>query len=174
MLRLLFFSLFFIAVFSKDYEAVQELDLDKYVGKWYQVYEDRFDKTFQGNSKCSVAHYKMNSNNISVINSQINYDGNIETIKGFAYYKNDNSGGYLTVKLEDNPEAPYWVIELGPVVNNMYDYSIVSDNLKLSLFVLARNVSEYYDLYDKQVLDSLNNFGFTNFLNKPINMIQDC
>ena len=52
----------------------------------------------------------------------------LDTISGFAYYKDGDTGGYLTVQLEDLPEAPYWVIELGPVVNDFYDYSIVSDN----------------------------------------------
>ena len=71
--------------------------------------------------------------------------------------------------------APYWVIEVGPVINNEYQYSIVSDNLKVSLFVLARNVTEFYDLYDKDVKKSLEQYGFTKNINKPIVMEQiDC
>ena len=80
----------------------------------------------------------------------------------------------MTVKLEDNPEAPYWVIEIGPIIDELYDYSIVSDNLKLSLFVLARNVSRFFELYEKKVMISLDNFGFTNIINKPIIMEQNC
>ena len=172
MLRLLFIFLFFLQVNCKNYKAVDELDLNKYTGLWYQVYGDNFDKTFQGNGKCAKAYYKMNDYNISVLNTQKNSKNEIENITGFAYYKNNNTGGYLTVKLEDNPEAPYWIIELGPIISGLYDYSIVSDNLKLSLFVLARNVTEFYNLYDKKVLLSLQNFGFTNIINNPIKMEQ--
>ena len=88
------------------------------------------------------------------------------------YYKNNNTGGYLTVKLRGSPEAPYWVIELGPVVSGLYDYSVVSDNIGLSLFVLARNITRYFELYNESVLLSLENLGFTKLLNKPILMDQ--
>ena len=175
MLRLLFIFLFILKVVNcKDYKAIDELDLNKYIGEWYEVYEDNFDKTFQGNGKCAKAYYKMNDYNISVFNTQKNSKDENENITGFAYYKNNNTGGYLTVKLEDNPEAPYWVIEIGPIIDELYDYSIVSDNLKLSLFVLARNVSRFFELYEKKVMISLDNFGFTNIINKPIIMEQNC
>ncbi len=174
MIKLLIFCFLLNSVLSKEYKAVETLNLDNYIGKWYQVYENNFDKTFQGNSKCSKAYYDMNPNNITVLNTQISSNGDLENITGFAYYKDEDYGGYLTVKLKDTPEAPYWVIELGPIVDNYYDYSIVSDNIKLSLFVLTRNVSRYYDLYDEEVLLSLDNFGFKNFINKPLKMDQDC
>ena len=74
--------------------------------------------------------------------------------------------------LENNPEAPYWVLELGPVVDNYYDYSIVSDNNALSLFVLTRNVDRFYELYNDDVLISLDEFGFNKLYNSPIEMNQ--
>lgn len=159
---------------SKEYKAVDELDLDKYVGRWYEVYGDRFDMTFQGNGKCVEAFYKFNDYNVSVLNTQQDKNNNLDSITGFAYYKEGDSGGYLTVQLEDLPEAPYWVIELGPVYDNMYDYSIVSDNAQLSLFVLTRDVSRFKELYLDNVLSSLDDFGFNRFYNNPIEIDQDC
>ena len=167
-------------IVNSEYKAVSELDLDKYIGEWYEVYGNNFDKTFQGNGRCIKAFYKLNENqdsndkNISVFNSQIDKKNKLDTISGFAYYKDGDTGGYLTVQLEDLPEAPYWVIELGPVVNDFYDYSIVSDNLMLSLFVLTRNVTRFYYDYNEYVLESLENFGFNAFLNKPYKINQDC
>ena len=61
-----------------------------------------------------------------------------------------------------------------PIYDNMYDYSIVSDNLQLSLFVLARNVSRFYKEYDESVLVSLNDFGFNKLYNEPIEINQSC
>tara|TARA_B100000886_G_scaffold273238_1_gene197157 strand:+ start:1111 stop:1659 length:549 start_codon:yes stop_codon:yes gene_type:complete len=161
---------------ASDYKAVDELDLTKYVGKWYEVYQDRFNKLFQGNGRCSTAEYAIvDENNVSVYNQQINSKNELDSIKGSAYYKNDDCCGYLTVQLEGTPEAPYWVLELGPVVDDYYDYSIVSDNMGLSLFVLTRDVDRFYKLYDEQVLESLNNLGFNGFLNSPLVMNQtDC
>ena len=167
---------FFIMCYSKEYKAVDELDLEKYSGKWYQVYQDKFNKLFQGNGRCSTATYTIiDSNNVSVFNEQINMKNEYDTIKGNAYYKNDDCCGYLTVLLEGTPEAPYWVLELGPIVDEMYDYSIVSDNKALSLYVLTRNVDRFYKLYNSDVLVSLEEFGFTKSFNSPLTMNQtDC
>ena len=161
-------------LYSKEYKAVDELDLNKYVGSWYEVYGDNFDKTFQGNGKCVKAFYKFNDYNVSVLNSQLDKNDNSDSITGFAYYKEGDTGGYLTVQLKDLPEAPYWIIELGPIYNDMYDYAIVSDNAKLSLFVLTRNVSRFYKEYDETVLNSLEDFGFNKLFNKPLEINQDC
>ena len=164
----------FSTLYSKEYKAVDELDLNKYVGSWYEVYGDNFDKTFQGNGKCVKAFYKFNDYNVSVLNTQLDKNDNSDSITGFAYYKEGDTGGYLTVQLKDLPEAPYWIIELGPIYNDMYDYAIVSDNAKLSLFVLTRNVSRFYKEYDETVLNSLEDFGFNKLYNKPLEINQDC
>ena len=98
-----------------------------------------------------------------------------DSISGSAYYQDGDCCGYLTVLLDGTPEAPYWVLELGPIVDGLYDYSIVSDSKALSLYVLARNVDRFYKLYDKQVLESLQEFGFTKPINSPLTMNQtDC
>lgn len=173
MLREFVLLVLFLAV-SSEYVAVNELDLNKYIGEWYEVYGDNFDRTFQGNGKCIKAFYKFNDLNVSVYNTQLDQQDNKDSITGFAYYKDDDSGGYLTVELKDLQPAPYWVIELGPVVDDFYDYSIVSDNIRLSLFVLTRNVTRFFEKYDDGVQKSLEEFGFSNFWNKPYKIDQDC
>ena len=166
---LCFLALLVMPIVSSEYQPVSQLNLKQYQGDWYQVYGDNFDKVFEKDGRCIKANYQIiNSNNVSVLNTQLNSNNQVENITGYAYYTDDHTGGELTVQLDGQGEAPYWVIELGPIVNNQYDYSIVSDNFKISLFVLARNVDEYYKNYNDQVQESLKNFGFTNKLNKPI------
>lgn len=167
-------TLSFFAI-SFAYKPVDELIIPSYMGRWYQMYENTFDKSFQGNGYCAVADYTLNKNgNVNVLNSQTNKDRTIQQINGLAYYDDGNSGGELTVKLDGVPKsAAYWVLELGPIIDNQYQYSIVSDNNAISLFVLARNTTEYYTNYDTIVQASLKNLGFTNKLNKPIVMSQD-
>ena len=169
------FGLYCLTVLA-EYKAVDELDLPSYMGKWYEVYQDNFNKLFQGIGKCSTATYKIvDDNMVSVFNKQINKENKFDQITGYAYYKDDDYGGYLTVKLKDLPEAPYWVLELGPIVDDLYEYSIVSDDKALSLFVLARNVANFYKNYNDDVLISLENFGFIKKYNMPIVMNQtDC
>ncbi len=177
----MFYNGFLFLAFSyicscKDYKAVDQLDLPQYMGKWYQVYKDNFNKAFQGFGRCSTAEYSiLESNKVSVLNQQINKKNEYETIDGYAFYKDDDCCGYLTVKLDGAPEAAYWVLELGPIVEDLYDYSIVSDNLGLSLFVLARDVDRFYKLYNEMVLKSLTEFGFNKAINSPLVMNQtDC
>jgi len=163
-------------VTTAQFEPVADLDIAMYMGRWYQVYKNRFDMTFQGDGTCAVADYNLVNSNITVLNSQIDKDGSLDQITGYAFYKPGNSGGDLTVRLDGVPRsAPYWVIELGPIVNSQYDYAIVSDNNHISLFVLCREVNRYYELYNSCVQESLVKYGFTTTLNKPLIMYQnDC
>ena len=109
-----------------------------------------------------------------ILNKQILND-KIDSITGYGYYKDGDTGGYLTIKLEDNIEAPYWVLSVGPVVDDKYSYSIISDNKKITLFVLTRDVDLFYKKYDSEVLKQIDEFGFTKNYNKPIYMNQtDC
>ena len=173
--RFLLFAFLSVA-FGKEYKAVDEVNLPNYMGKWYQIYGDAFDKVFQGNGRCSTAEYELlEDGRVSVFNKQLNKNDEVDSISGFAYYNEGDCCGYLTVELEGTRPAPYWILELGPLVDNKYEYSIVSDNLALSLFVLARNVDSYYKLYDAEVQKSLQEFGFTKSRNSPIAMNQtDC
>ena len=148
-IKFILLASFICTSFCKDYKAVEDLDLTKYIGKWYQVYQDNFNKLFQGEGRCSTAEYEIvDDNKVSVFNKQINTNNEYDAITGYAYYKDDDCCGYLTVVLKGTPEAPYWVLELGPEVDGYYDYSIVSDDKALSLFVLTRDVDRFYKLYD--------------------------
>ena len=160
-------------VISKEYKAVDYVNVDQYLGRWHQVYSDKFNNLFQKNGRCSTADYGLLENkNISVLNKQFDQDGKIDSISGVAFYKEGDCCGYLTVELKDLSPAPYWIIELGPVVNDYYEYSIVSDDKALTLFVLCRNVTDFFNKYNDIVLRSLKEFGFTKPWNSPKPMDQ--
>ena len=176
---ILILSLFGLSLFSShwstgassttSYQPVESLNLSQYDGLWYEVYGDLADRAFQGFGTCITAEYTIQGeNNVSVYNREIRKNGTVDTIEGYAFYQDNATGGELTVYLEGTPSnAPYWVLELGPVVDEEYAYAIVSDDKQLTLFVLARNVSDYFELYDERVLQSLNTLGFTKKINEP-------
>ena len=152
---------------------VTELNRTQYLGRWYQVYSDLFvDATFENSSFCDTADYGIYPNNtISVLNRerQYNVTGPERQIYGWATAENSAMPGELTVHLQTTGfGAPYWVYQLGPVEKDEYQYSIVSDPLKLTLFVLARNVSKFMDKYNRNVTDYLTEQGFTDILNSPV------
>jgi lipocalin len=149
----------------------QPLDTSAYLGKWYQVYSDKFvQSTFEKDAKCVFSIYGLNNNNtISVYNQQLNQQNQKQSINGYAFTPNDNYPRKLAVNLNGGMgDAPYWIYSLGPIINDLYEYAIVSDQYKVGLFVLARDVDTFMDKYNDDVLSELNQLGFTTFLNKPI------
>jgi len=54
-----------------------------------------------------------------------------------------------------------------------YQYSVVTDNNQLSLFVLARDIETFKSDYEAEVLDFLESNGFTGYLNSPIETNHD-
>lgn len=174
-------SLIFYALFSTvASQTVNELNTTAYLGRWYQIYSDFIvQATFENNSYCDTADYGIWPNGtISVLNRERQYSvtGPERVINGWAEIGNLSQPGQLTVHLQTVQfGAPYWIYELGPATYNgwMYEYSIVSDPLKATLFVLARNVSEFYSKWNANVSATLNELGFTGIFNTPIATIQD-
>ncbi len=157
---------------------VTELNRTQYLGRWYQVYSDLFvDATFENSSFCDTADYATYPNEtISVWNRerQYNVTGPERQIFGWAEATDPSKPGELTVHLQTTGfGAPYWVYQLGPVHQDQYEYSIVSDPLKLTLFVLARNVTKFMDKYNANVTNYLTEQGFTSLVNSPILTAQE-
>ena len=70
------------------------------------------------------------------------------------------------------------MIQLGPPTfkGNLYQYAVVTDRSDLNLFVLVRNVSEFKQSYEEEVLAKLKEQGFTHIYNEPREIYQgsDC
>ena len=63
-------------------------------------------------------------------------------------------------------------MKLGPVNEyngvEQYSYSLVSEPSRASLFVLVRDVAEFQELYEEDVMEWLSNNGFDSPLNNPV------
>jgi lipocalin len=160
--------------------TVSSLDVNKYIGLWYQMYADQIVySTFEKDSYCSTAKYGLNEDNtISVHNYATigSPNGNVYTIDGYAYNTDPSQPGQLKVHFDSSDAAPfdaaYWVLALGPEVNNQYSWAVVSDNLSQFLFILARDVNTFKTTYETEVLSLVNGLGFTGF-KKPIATYQE-
>lgn len=121
---------------------------------------------FQGYGTCATADYGlMDNGQVSVLNVQLNKDKKIEQISGYGYYKNASEPGKLTVHLEGVPvDSPYWIVKLGEMVDNQYQYSIITTPSGISLWVLTRDIDTFNELYldeVKKYLDA-NNFNYVS------------
>jgi len=167
------------STYNTEAGTVSSLNQTAYLGHWYQMYANlAVDITFENHSLCDSADYGIYPNKtISVFNRerQYNVTGPERQIRGWADTPDPSQPGQLQVHLQtgsggsDGFPAPYWVYQLGPIGDDgLYRYSIVSDPFKFTLFVLARNVSEFYSEWNELVLDWLDTNGFNTFYNAPI------
>ena len=167
--------------------TVKQLELQSYLGLWYNMYTDKFsDKTSFKGGKCPTALYTLRENgkevsvhNYETVGGATDGSTGIDTIDGYAYVPNPAEPGQFKLYLEGAgpDEVPYWVVALGPLnAVNQYDYSIVSDNTGLSLFVLARDAKVFKAKYDAEVQSLMKSLGFTGLFTSPIVTYQgdDC
>ena len=155
-------ALCFVFVNSRETpDVVSALNVDSYLGHWKTVYQAPTNFIFQGYGTCVTADYGLLDNGyVSVLNTQTNKKNEIETISGYAYYKNVSEPGKLTVHLEGVPtDAPYWVVKLGEVIDDEYQYSIITTPSGISLWVLVRDIDTFYELYDDEVTDFLQEYN---------------
>lgn len=173
--NLLLLSCLYLANSKELIETISSINVDNYLGHWIQVYQAPTNVIFQGYGTCLTADYGLLDNgNISVINTQLNKDKEVEQITGYGYYKNISEPGKLTVHLEGVPvDGPYWIVKLGEVKDNQYQYSIITtppvlgrkpEGLDLpssiSLWVIVRDIETFMELYNKEVINFLEEYNF--------------
>ena len=115
--------------------VVPYVNLSRYVGKWYEI--AHYPTPFQANCASSTADYTANADGtIGVFNTCLAADGSVvSTIDGSASVADPTTNAKLTVTFPSVPfPADYWIIDLG----QDYEYAVVSDSLRLTLFILSR------------------------------------
>jgi apolipoprotein D and lipocalin family protein len=135
----------------------QNINIDKYLGTWYQV--ARLPNSFQNNDEKNVTaiYNKTNDYNIEVLNKQ--YSGRkLNMIMGNASLVDE---GKLMVSLFTPFYAPYWVLMVGDVIDGKYQYAVVSDPSKTNLWILSRKKMSNSKL-DNIIKKLDNEFGFKN------------
>ena len=170
-------SLFIASQLPQTVSSIDTVEINPsfYQGMWYQTYGDNFIlNTFEKDAYCAYADYTiLDDNTIGVYNWERygSVTGPVQDITGYAVLT--ENPGQLMVYFSGNVPAPYWVVKIGPVIEDEYQYAVVSDPYELGLYVLARNVTQYYDLYDDEVLEFLDENSFTSLYNKPIQIVHD-
>lgn len=161
---ILLLSFFCVGFCNKFPSTIEIINLNEYLGHWYQIYAAPTNSIFQGYGTCITADYGLLDNGyVSVLNSQLNKNKQIENINGYAYYKNISEPGKLSVHLEGVPvDSPYWIVKLGEVVDGQYQYAIITTPSGISLWVLTRDIEKFNKQYDIEVKNFLdeNNFKY--------------
>lgn len=136
---------------SKKAEPLdQEVDLDKYDGKWYEI--ARLPTSFQKDSYDVTAEYTQKKTecgkltHIEVTNIAKRRDGSENKIVGTATPSNDKKSR-LDVTFFWPFAGGYNIIELGPEREGKYSYSVVSSDDKSMMWILSRNQTMLSEIF---------------------------
>jgi len=144
-------------------EVVPHVELEKYLGKWYEI--AHLPAKFQEGCNETTATYTLSKDgSISVLN-QSTKNGKMKQAKGKAKVVDKNSNAKLKVTLFWPLYGDYWIIKLG----NDYDYSVVGTPNRKYLWILSRTPQMDDKLYS-QLIEYVKSKGFD--VNKLIKTIQ--
>ncbi len=129
----------------KDVNPVQGFELNKYLGKWYEI--ARLDHSFErGLDKVSAEYSMREDGGVRVINRGYSIEDNDwQEAEGKAYFVRSNTEGYFKVSFFGPFYGSYIIFDLD---KENYQYSFVSGNSTSYLWLLARTPE-----VDKTVLE---------------------
>ncbi|MBK9153304.1 MAG: lipocalin family protein [Chloracidobacterium sp.] len=143
-------------------EAVRGLDLNKYLGKWYEIakYPNKFQKQCAGNT---TATYSLKPNGrIEVLNECTKRDGTRDSAKGEAKIPDKANNAKLKVRFAPSALsflpfvwANYWVVALGP----NYEYALIGEPDRKYFWILSRK-PEMSDAEYQNLLRRAESLGF--------------
>lgn len=149
-------------------DSISEIDWNLYLGSWEQVFAGAFSILAVEHAGINNnAYYRLlDENTISIYNTQKTIDGRFNGAKGVATIE---SPGQLSVRFGESPvSAPYWIVALGPIVDNQYQWSVVSDPYRINLYILARQRQIFEEEYQEEVLRIVQELGFSYAWNSPV------
>lgn len=119
----------------KGVQPVQEFELNKYLGKWYEI--ARLDHSFERGLNRVTAEYSLRDDGgVRVINKGFSIAENKwKEAEGKAYFVRDQNEGYLKVSFFGPFYGSYVVFELD---KDNYQYAFVASHSTSYLWFLSR------------------------------------
>jgi apolipoprotein D and lipocalin family protein len=117
--------------------AVDNVDLRRYAGKWYEIarYPNRFQRNCQ--SDTTAIYTLRDDGKVQVVNACREKDGKVTTARGTAKVVDKKTNAKLKVTFFWPFYGDYWVIGLDPD----YQYAIVGEPSRKYLWILSRTPS---------------------------------
>ncbi len=135
------FTIMAFAQNNAELKTVQNVDLKKYSGKWFEIarYENKFQKKCVGNT---TATYSIKENNkIEVVNECLEKDGDVKKAKGKARIADEKTNAKLEVRFAPSflsflPQVwgDYWIIDLDEDYQNV----AIGDPKREYFWILSR------------------------------------
>ncbi|MAR92208.1 MAG: lipocalin family protein [Pseudomonadota bacterium] len=141
-------------------KTVPFVDLERYMGLWYQIsaYETFFNEGLVG---VTAEYTLLADGTVQVYNKgfQDSLDGPLDEILGTAVVVDENTNARLKVSFPGTPNFP-WANYLIIILDDQhYQYAVVTDPLRYTLFILSRTPQMEPELY-ADILQQLQDKGF--------------
>ena len=133
---LMSFFLFGCTGVPTNVSPVQDFELPRYLGKWYEI--ARFDHSFEeGLSNVTATYTMRDDGGVSVINRGYSAEeGSWDEAQGKAYFVGNSSTGHLKVSFFGPFYASYVIMQLD---KQDYQYALITGPDKDFLWILARS-----------------------------------
>lgn len=144
------------AMKAQPLQTVPNVDLTKYVGKWFEIAS--FPQRFQKDCHCTTAEYTATDKGYVIVENTCNkgsIDGKQSYIKGKAFVVENTGNAKLKVQFFWPFKGDYWIIDLA----DDYSYAVVSNPSKKYLWILSRTSKMNAAVY-QQIIARLKEKGF--------------
>lgn len=136
-------------------KTIPSLDLEKYTGKWYEIY--RLPMRAEKDLVNVTATYTLREDGkINVLNQGYKYNpkGKHKKVKALAWRPDSKNEGALIVRFFGLFKSSYLVLAL----DEEYEWAIVSTDSKKYAWILSRT-SQLSNYLEKSVLDRVKELG---------------
>lgn len=167
----IFLTLSLNAFSSTELQSVPFVNLNQYVGKWYEI--SRYANSFQKDCAGTTAEYTNKGDYIEVKNScQTKADfTKVKVADGFARVADKHTNSKLKVSFVPFLgrygwfAGNYWVIELG----ENYEYAVVGEPSRKYLWILSRTETLPEGVYNGilERLESVHHYDTSKLLKTP-------
>ena len=146
---------FLVGTPANDLPTVQEVDLNRYAGLWYEI--ARLPNSFEKGLECVTAQYTLKPNGkVEVLNKGYSAKkGAFKSSKGRAWVPDENYPGRLKVSFFWPFAGNYYIISL----DKDYAYALVGDPSRKYLWVLSRTTKLDETIYS-ELLAKARTYGF--------------
>jgi len=151
-----YFSMLTFFSNAQDLQTVPYVDLQKYVGKWYEI--SSFPQRFQKDCHCTTAEYSLSDKGYVVVENKCNkgsVNGELSSIKGKAFVEPHSGNAKLKVQFFWPFKGKYWIIDL----DKDYRYAAVGHPNRKYLWILSRTPQLDPTVY-QEILSRVKSKGF--------------
>jgi apolipoprotein D and lipocalin family protein len=141
---------------SQTLETVQNVDVNKYAGKWYEIAS--FPQRFQKGCHCTTAEYTATDKGYLIVENRCNKDslsGKESYIKGKAFVEPNTGNAKLKVQFFWPFKGKYWIIDLA----DDYSYAVVGHPNREYLWILCRKPKMDEGTYN-EIVERVKKKGF--------------